>query len=155
VEKRRRGGEGGADADDVAEDKGDQQRRPQREGHLGEGVDDADVLEQGDIGDHARHEQDGGPGHAADERLVFLDVDEGQQEAGGEGDEADRHVEAQGAHQDRGDQRQGEDLLAVGTSVLHRPLPKRLHKGEPIKFCGPDTSETLVSGRQVGSGEGR
>ena len=53
---------------------------------------------------------------AADEGLVFLDVDQCQQEAGGEGDEADRHVEAQGAHEHGGDQRQREDLLAVRTA---------------------------------------
>lgn len=55
-----------------------------------------------------------------DERLVFLDVDERQQQPGREGNEADRHVEAQGAHEDHNDQRQREDLLAVGTAGAGR-----------------------------------
>ena len=59
-----------ADADDEAEDQGDQQRGTESHDHLGEGVDDAHVLEQGDVGDHAGHQRHGGPGDTADESLV-------------------------------------------------------------------------------------
>jgi hypothetical protein len=71
-QQRGGGGEGGADTDDVAEHQGDEQGRAQCQCLLGEGVDDAYVLEKGDVGDHAGHEQDGGPGNAADEMSGVL-----------------------------------------------------------------------------------
>jgi hypothetical protein len=52
--------------------------------------------------------------------LCSLMLTKCQEEAGGEGDETDGHMEAQGADEDHGDQCQGEDLLAVRTSDAGR-----------------------------------
>ncbi|MCY1233582.1 hypothetical protein D9M72_461310 [compost metagenome] len=47
---------------------------------------------------------------------MFFDVDQRQQESGGERHKADRHVEAQGAHEHHRDEEQREDLLSARTA---------------------------------------